>query len=71
VPDPEFERVFEPFFRRRGTLDNTGAGLGLALVRQIARRHGGEARCALMKDGRSCFECAAVELTSSPRKRDP
>jgi signal transduction histidine kinase len=56
VPDPEFERVFEPFFRRRGTLDNTGAGLGLALVRQIARRHGGEARCALMKDGRSCFE---------------
>jgi signal transduction histidine kinase len=56
VPDPEFERVFEPFFRRRGTLDNTGAGLGLALVRQIARRHGGEARCALLKDGRSCFE---------------
>jgi signal transduction histidine kinase len=56
VPDPEFERVFEPFFRRRGTLDNTGAGLGLALVRQIARRHGGEARCTLMKDGRSCFE---------------
>lgn len=59
VPDPEFERVFEPFFRRRGTLDNNGAGLGLALVRQIARRHGGEARCALMRDGRSCFE---VEL---------
>ncbi|TFW24304.1 sensor histidine kinase [Duganella callida] len=56
VPDPEFERVFEPFFRRRGTLDNNGAGLGLALVRQIARRHGGEARCVLMKDGRSCFE---------------
>lgn len=56
VPDPEFERVFEPFFRRRGTLDNTGAGLGLALVRQIARRHGGEARCVLMRDGRSCFE---------------
>ncbi|MYM36320.1 HAMP domain-containing protein [Duganella sp. FT50W] len=56
VPEPEFERVFEPFFRRRGTLDNTGAGLGLALVRQIARRHGGEARCVLMRDGRSCFE---------------
>ncbi|MRW88010.1 HAMP domain-containing protein [Pseudoduganella sp. FT26W] len=59
VQDQEFERVFEPFFRPRGTLDNNGAGLGLALVRQIARRHGGDARCALMKDGRSCFE---VEL---------
>jgi signal transduction histidine kinase len=56
VPDMEFERVFEPFYRRRNTLDNHGAGLGLALVRQIARRHGGEARCVLMKDGRSCFE---------------
>ena len=56
IPDHEFERVFEPFYRRRGTLDNSGAGLGLALVRQIARRHKGEARCVLMKEGRSCFE---------------
>jgi signal transduction histidine kinase len=63
VPDSEFERVFEPFFRRRGTLDNSGAGLGLALVRQIARRHGGEARCVLMKDGRSCFEVTLPRKT--------
>ncbi|SHM26161.1 Signal transduction histidine kinase [Duganella sacchari] len=67
VPDPEFERVFEPFFRRRGTLDNTGAGLGLALVRQIARRHGGEARCALMKDGRSCFEVTLPLSAPAPK----
>ncbi|USX28775.1 ATP-binding protein [Oxalobacteraceae bacterium OTU3CINTB1] len=56
VPEAEFERVFEPFYRRRNTRDNSGAGLGLALVRQIARRHGGEARCVLMADGRSGFE---------------
>jgi signal transduction histidine kinase len=43
VPEAERERVFEPFYRRTGSAQ--GAGLGLALVRQIARRHGGEARC--------------------------
>ncbi len=46
VPDAERERVFEPFYRRPGAREATGAGLGLALVRQIARRHGGDATCA-------------------------
>jgi signal transduction histidine kinase len=39
VPQADRERIFEPFNSRLGT------GLGLALVRQIARRHGGDARC--------------------------
>ena len=51
----EFEQVFTPFYRRRGSHNSTGNGLGLSLVRQIARRHGGDARCASMDDGRSCF----------------
>ena len=42
VPDAERERVFEPFYRRVGANEG-GVGLGLALVRQIARRHGGDA----------------------------
>ena len=40
IPDSERERVFEPFHRAGA---GRGTGLGLALVRQIARRHGGEA----------------------------
>ncbi|MDH4324556.1 MAG: HAMP domain-containing histidine kinase [Betaproteobacteria bacterium] len=44
VPEGERERIFEPFMRGAGTTQ--GTGLGLSLVRQIARRHGGEARYA-------------------------
>jgi signal transduction histidine kinase len=44
VPDSEREGVFQPFHRFGGTGERGGAGLGLALVRQIARRHGGDAR---------------------------
>lgn len=51
----EFEQVFTPFYRRRDGSHNIGNGLGLSLVRQIARRHGGDARCTPMDDGRGCF----------------
>ena len=45
VPETEREAVFRPFHRSGGGRENAGTGLGLALVRQIARRHGGNARC--------------------------
>jgi len=45
IPAEERERIFEPFYRRKQPGPNIGAGLGLALVRQIARRHGGDVRC--------------------------
>jgi two-component system OmpR family sensor kinase len=41
IPLEERERVFDRFYRRSG---GSGAGLGLAIVRMIARRHGATAR---------------------------
>jgi signal transduction histidine kinase len=54
IPAAEREHVFMPFYRLGG--DRKGAGLGLSLVRQIARLHGGEAKAAPRPDAASCFE---------------
>jgi len=58
VPEAERERIFEPFYRSAGWREGPegGVGLGLALVRQIARHHGGEVRCLGREGGGSCFE---------------
>ena len=53
IPEAERERVFTPFHRL--SEDNTGTGLGLSLVRQIARLHGGDAAVAPRPSRPSCF----------------
>jgi signal transduction histidine kinase len=56
VPEAERDRVFEAFYRPSGRGEGSGGwGLGLALVRQIARRHGGEARCEAREGGGTSF----------------
>jgi two-component system, OmpR family, sensor kinase len=56
VPEPERERIFEPFYRLRGASEREGGvGLGLALVRSIAQRHHGSARCEANPGGGACF----------------
>ena len=56
VADADRERVFEPFYRTSVAGDaRPGAGLGLALVRQIARRHGGDVRAVRDSSGRNGF----------------
>jgi signal transduction histidine kinase len=56
VPKAERERIFEPFYRIAGESSDACVGLGLALVRQIAQHHGGDARCLEREGGGTCFE---------------
>jgi signal transduction histidine kinase len=56
VDPEECERIFEPFYRTRGASEREGGvGLGLALVRQIAARHGARAECLARDGGGSIF----------------
>ena len=62
IPELERERVFSPFHRLGG--DSRGMGLGLALVRQIARLHGGDAVVAPRPGHPSCFQ-VSLPLTAT------
>ncbi len=56
VPEAERQRIFEPFYRMAGAAESgRGSGLGLALVLDIARRHGGDAVCLAAEGGGSRF----------------
>ena len=50
VPEPLREEVFDRF--RKGRAASPGAGLGLAIVRQVARDHGGDVRFLPVPGGR-------------------
>jgi signal transduction histidine kinase len=59
VPPDLAERIFEPFFRRPGAPDG-GAGLGLSIARQVARRHGGDVTCAPREGGGTRFRVTVM-----------
>ena len=66
VPEAQRERIFEPFYRLAGHAEREGGvGLGLALVRQIAQRHGGQARCEPREGGGSCFVITLAPAAAS------
>jgi two-component system, OmpR family, sensor kinase len=66
VPLDQRERIFEPFYRLPGASERDGGvGLGLALVKSITQRHGGNVRCEDRPDGAGA--CFTVELPISTR----
>ena len=68
IPEAERERVFEPFYRPSGRAEAAGSwGLGLSIVRQIARQHGGTVACEGRPDGGSFV----VTLPAASRTEEP
>ena len=64
IPPELVDEIFEPFRGRREEIGSRGGGLGLGLyiVQQLARAHGGEVSVT-SGNGMTCF---AVELPRSP-----
>jgi len=66
IPVEQRPRLFEPFYRRAGGA-NVGAGLGLALVRQIARHHGGNVDFVATAENRNSFVVSLPLRTAAAR----
>lgn len=66
IPEPERERVFGRFYRILGT-NQEGCGLGLAIVREIAQRHGADVRLFSGPDGNGTLARVSFSgLATSP-----
>jgi signal transduction histidine kinase len=65
ITEHDRELIFSPFFRLAGTAGDRGAGLGLALVRQIAHRHAGRVEYGTNAAGENVFT-VRLPSASSP-----
>lgn len=68
IPLSDRDRVFDPFFRTgeaRGNFE--GLGLGLPILRRVARAHGGDVRLDVSALGGARFELSLPAWASRPR----
>jgi two-component system phosphate regulon sensor histidine kinase PhoR len=65
LPQDSLERVFERFVRGANA-QGKGAGLGLALVREVALAHGGAASAKNREGGGLCVTISLPSKTASP-----
>jgi two-component system, NtrC family, sensor kinase len=64
VPEPERERVFEPFFSTKS--DGSGTGLGLSIVRNIVEQHHGHVHVQTSEWGGALFVCEFPAAVGEP-----
>ena len=67
IPEAERQRVFERFARAGSRAARPGTGLGLSLVTETVRAHGGDVRCTASPEGGARF---TVRLPLSPSATD-
>jgi signal transduction histidine kinase len=68
IPPSELPHLFEPFFRGRRAREGQirGSGLGLSLVQQIAREHGGRVEVSSTPGEGSRFSLVLPEALTGP-----
>ena len=58
VPEEQWDRIFDKFFRTAETSGKPGLGLGLYIAKQIMERHDGQITCSQSRWGGACFRCS-------------
>ncbi len=54
IPEEDFEKIFEKFYRGRNTITG-GLGLGLSIAKRFIQAHGGEIEARNQPAGGACF----------------
>ncbi|HQY34923.1 MAG TPA: HAMP domain-containing sensor histidine kinase [Actinotalea sp.] len=62
IPAEHLEHVFDPGWRGDDARHDRGMGLGLTIVREVARSHGGDAVAANVPDGSGCVVTLSLPL---------